>query len=322
MKYNKTDSKLKLEGELSMLKIIKTKNRYQFRLLFLMVVVLCLLAGCGTAKPSQGGSDSNDNDSGEMTILTSNLTDEGSCSELDAVMEAAGVSEVRRTVFWNHVDQFNQCDGITGLTDGYENISVNQPKYDSYDLQDAWDASYPDFVGYNCRITAFSLIGDYITIADTDAPDDSTLFMDEDALQADDSALFADDDLDRFLALFSVIEAEDTNDSARQAEVVQQAWQERGITFDDSVPMSLITVFFHDRFSEDENELMIGHAGVLFDSGTDGLYFVEKLAFQEPYRVTKFTSRSELKEYLSAVYDVQWGQTTARPFVLENGNLI
>lgn len=297
-------------------------KRYQSTLLTLGMAGLLLLTSCGKTETLEPVPTDPTNTAGELTIQTSNLTDTASRAELDAVMESAGVSEERRTVFWEHVDQFNQCEGITGLTDGYENIPVNQPKYDSYALQDAWDASHPDFLGYDCRITAFSLMGDYITIENTENPNASGLFMDQEALQADSSALLNENDLDRFLALFSIIEGENVNDSARQAEVIRQAWQVRGIAFNDSVPMSLITVFFHNQYDEDDNELMIGHAGVLFDNGADGLYFVEKLAFQAPYRVTKFASRNGLKDYLMAVYDVEWGQATARPFILENGSMI
>ena len=45
----------------------------------------------------------------------------------------------------------------------------------------------------------------------------------------------------------------------------------------------------------------------LLPAGDDGLYFVEKVAFQEPYRLTKFESRAALKSYLMAKYDTGWG---------------
>lgn len=293
-----------------MLNIAKTINEKKLHIILLIALSVFVLVGCSTS---------------EITVTTSNLTDETSRSELDSVMEASGVSSARRSVFWNHVEQFNNCEGITGLTDGYEKISLSalsSLKYDEYAMKDAWEKSYPNFVGYDCRITVFSLMGDYINIADTSNPNDSMLFMDKDALEADNSALFEDNDLARFLAFFSIIQAEDTNDSSRQAEVVQKAWKERGITFDDNASMSLITVFLNDKISDTENELMIGHTGVLFTAENGELYFVEKLAFQLPYRVTKFASRSQLKEYLMAMYDVEWGQTTAPPFIFENGELM
>ena len=54
----------------------------------------------------------------------------------------------------------------------------------------------------------------------------------------------------------------------------------------------------------------------------DGVYFVEKVAFQEPYRLNKFKNKEELKKYLMEKYDVEYDQPTAKPFVLENDNLM
>lgn len=259
-------------------------------------------------------------DASELLVEASYLTDTASRTDLDRIMETAGISKERRDVFWAHVEQFNTCEGISGLHDGYETISATQPSYDAYELQDKWTAAHPEFIGYNCRISAFSLMGDAIKIKNTEEPNATNLFMDEQALQEDSSALMDDTELPRFLALFSTIEGENTNDAARQAELVQQAWNARGISFDSDSSMSLITVFLHNQYSETENELIVGHAGVLFDCGNDGLYFVEKLAFQAPYRAVRFQDRNALKEYLMAMYDVEWGQPTAPPFILENGS--
>lgn len=285
--------------------------------IFLFLAATVLITGCQDSLANDAAPLHND-----MTFQASYLTDDVSRAELDHIMADAGVCEARRTVFWDHVTQFNQCEGMPDLPNGYHSISTAQPDYDIYAMQDAWNAAYPDFIGYNCRITAFSLMGESITVKNTDAPDTGTLFLDQEALQKDSSALFDDAELSRFLALFSTIEGENTDSSARQAELVRQAWENRGIAFEDELPLRLITVFFHNQYSETENELTVAHAGVLFDCGANGLYFVEKLAFQAPYRVVRFEDRSELKDYLMALYDIEWGQPTARPFLLENGNIL
>ena len=49
---------------------------------------------------------------------------------------------------------------------------------------------------------------------------------------------------------------------------------------------------------------------------------MEKVAFQEPYRLNKFKNKEELKKYLMEKYDVEYDQPTAKPFVLENDNLM
>lgn len=39
--------------------------------------------------------------------------------------------------------------------------------------------------------------------------------------------------------------------------VVQDAWKKAGITFHENPYMSLISIFFHDQFSEDENDQLM-----------------------------------------------------------------
>ena len=121
--------------------------------------------------------------------------------------------------------------------------------------------------------------------------------------------------------LFAPVEAADSTDASVQAETLRKGWAARGVTFSEG-ECSMISVVFHDRFSETENTLFIGHVGVLLPAGDDGLYFVEKVAFQEPYRLTKFESRAALKSYLMAKYDTGWGQDTTPPFLMENDVLM
>ena len=52
------------------------------------------------------------------------------------------------------------------------------------------------------------------------------------------------------------------------------------------------------------------------------LYFVEKVAFQEPYRLLRFANRRALSDYLMGKYDTSWGQDTATPFIMENDKLM
>lgn len=114
----------------------------------------------------------------ETLICVSHLIDSASLAELNGVMESAGVSAERRAVFHAHLAQFNACAAST-LHEGYQTVSAARPCYDPYLLQDMWSAAHPDFIGYNCRITAFSLIGDAISIADAENPNVANLFMDQ-----------------------------------------------------------------------------------------------------------------------------------------------
>ena len=62
--------------------------------------------------------------------------------------------------------------------------------------------------------------------------------------------------------------------------------------------------------------------GVLLPAEDGSLYFVEKVAFQEPYRLVKLRNRTELSDYLMEKYDTAWDQDTTRPFIMENDSLM
>ena len=84
---------------------------------------------------------------------------------------------------------------------------------------------------------------------------------------------------------------------------------------------SLISVVFHESLAEDDNYLFIGHIGILIEY-EGKLFFVEKLAFQEPYQVTEFEDRNQLNDYLMTKYDLSFDQPTAAPFIMENDQLM
>ena len=291
--------------------------------IFITIGLLCsvLLTGCGAV--SDGGQSTSQVSSAseaEATTLVaeySNLVDTDAQEKVDALLADAGISAARREVFRNHVVQFHDSVDTAVLQSGFASGDLLSPKYDAYELQEQWAAVHPNFNGYNCRITAFSLLADFLNVGkDGDIRADE-LFMDQESLQQDPSALQKKSEKNAFLRLFSSVPTEDTTDQTVHVQTIQKDWQERKIAFAESEKCSLITVWFHDRWSETENELSIGHAGVLLNCD-DGLYFVEKLAFQEPYQVTKFQNREELQQYLLKKYDTAWGQDTAHPFVMEN----
>ena len=210
------------------------------------------------------------------------------------------------------------------LTAGFEKAKPLDTKYDPYEMQDAWMAKNGNFPGYNCRITAMELFGDFLSAGDStpvDAAGEDVLFMDEETLRTDPEAL-GGSSLTDFRALYSAMRAEDTTDVQHHVQAVQEEWKSRGISFRENERIRLITVFFHDKPTEEESILFVGHVGVLLTADDGTLYFVEKVAFQEPYRLLRFADRTELSDYLMGKYDVSWGQSTARPFIMENDELM
>ena len=292
------------------------RKNHLLAILAAVSLILASLAGCvGKTEPDVPQPT-------QKPVEYANLTDEDSRALLSRLLENAGIDETRIRGLFDRVDQFNASVKSEWLTNGFERAVPTDTKYDPYEMQDLWAEKNGDFPGYNCRITAFSLFGEFVT-AGADQPEtqgEDSLFMDLETLAAD-PAVLCGDSTSKFCALFAPITAADTTEVADQVKALQAGWSERGISFEDS-SARLISVVLHDRFSDTDNTLFIGHVGVLLPAEDGSLYFIEKVAFQEPYRLTKFESRAALKSYLMAKYDTGWGQDTTPPFLMENDVLM
>ena len=282
-----------------------------------VILIASAFTGCGA------DADSPDKRPALEKIEYTNLNDSVSRKLLEDILSGAGVSGSRIQGFFNRVDSFNESMREEWLTTGFEEAELLYTKYDPYAMQDEWTAKNGTFPGYNCRITAMSLFGDFLSVsADSQInAGEDVLFVDEETLKADPDAL-GGSSLADFRALYSSMKAEDTTEIKRHVQTVQEEWASRGVTFRENERIRLITVFFHDKPSEEESLLFVGHAGVLLTAEDGTLYFVEKVAFQEPYRLLRFADRTALSDYLMGKYDTSWGQDTASPFIMENDKLM
>lgn len=291
--------------------------------LMISILTLTLLAaGCqGTEQTTQQTEQTTQQEQNtqDTKIAYSNLVDLETQKEVSALMDQAGISPERQKVFFDHVNQFNQTVGTNDLVEGFSEENVLTPSYDPYAMQDTWNAAYPDFLGYNCRITSYGLFGDYVNIPEDAKIQEDMVLLDLSALQADDSAF--PNDIERFAALYSTVETDDSKDIETHVKNLQKDWKERGISFEDNPNIRLISVVFH-QMEQPGNNLFVGHAGVLLPVAEDELYFIEKLAFQEPYQCVKFHNRTELSDYLMTKYDVDVDQPMAPPFIMENDQLM
>ena len=282
-----------------------------------VILIASAFAGCGV------DADSPDKRPALEKIAYTNLNDSVSRKLLEDMLSGAGVSGSRIQGFFNRVDSFNESMREEWLTTGFEEAELLYTKYDPYAMQDEWAAKNGTFPGYNCRITAMSLFGDFLSVsADSQInAGEDVLFVDEETLKTDPGAL-GGSSLADFRALYSSMKAEDTTEIKRHVQTVQEEWTSRGVTFRENERIRLITVFFHDKPTEEKSLLFVGHVGVLLTAEDGTLYFVEKVAFQEPYRMLRFADRTALSDYLMGKYDTSWGQDTASPFIMENDELM
>lgn len=253
----------------------------------------------------------------------SNLVDTKTQQKVKKAMLAAGLSEKRIDAWLGDVQMYNRTIRNTDLVKkGFKKLTGKNPQYDENRIMKLWNKKNPQFIGYNCRITAYDLMGDKISMKKDAKVDASNLFMDQDAIRHAPVKKYTGKQQKKFEALYSTVKTAYTTDVDQHAAKQKRAWQRKGIKVSDKTKASLITVVFHDSFGKNANELFIGHAGVLLPGKNGKLLFVEKLSFSLPYQVLRFDNRKQLNRYLMSMYDTQWGQDSARPFIMENTQLL
>ena len=287
------------------------------RIRLLALSVALLFAGCGAQEAAPSTETTMpQKTAASMEIEYSNLVEPQTQKDLGQIMTMAGISQDQQNNLFTHVDQINALLGPEERTEGYE--TGDSPKYDPFALQEAWNAQYPDFLGYNCRITAYSLFRNFLTVPQ-EAQGDITLF-DMQALQEDPSAFPGQEK--QFASFYANVPTTASKDVREHVDILKKDWERRGIEFTDDPNVRLISVMFHDLLDPENPTLFVGHTGVLFPITPQEFLFLEKLSFQEPYQCVRFDSRRELNDYLMGKYDLDFDQPNAAPFIMENDELM
>ena len=254
----------------------------------------------------------------------SNLVDKRTQNEVKKYLIDAGIPQKNTEAWLKDVNEYNKTvKNISLVKKGYKKMGLNAPIYNDNKIAEYWSKKYNIFIGYNCRITAFDLLKNYIKTGKNTKPNTNELFMDSDALKNSPYRKYNKKDTKKFETLYSSINTVSSTNVNKHIGILRKYRSKNNITFShDKTKASLITVIFHSYFSKEENELFTGHAGVLVPVKNNGYIFIEKISFQSPYQVIKFESKQLLNEYLMRMYDTEWGQNTSKPFIMENNNVL
>lgn len=258
-------------------------------------------------------------DSHEESLTYSNLVDKKTQEEVRKTMGKSGILKENLNLFFEEVNEFNRIVENKSLVEsGFTTINSLEPEYDLYIMDELWDKESLYFIGYNCRIVSYDLMKDSIKIGNIDTKNNSNLIFDIHAIETNPKDIFNGREREEFETLFSFIPTEETQDIEVHLEKVKQDWKEKEIEFLNEDKRTLISVLFHDEYGY----LFIGHMGVLIPEEDGSLLFIEKITFKAPYQAVRFNNRQELNDYLMNKYDISWGQPTAKPFIMENDELL
>ena len=253
----------------------------------------------------------------KMQLKYSNLLDQETRDRVEEALKSAGLKEEKIKSFFSAVDEYNEAVGKENLVQKMTAIDAGFPNLDSDKLVDAW-LNKGGYVGRNCRITAFSLMGDFITVGNPVPGDTTMLFSDFDAISA--KHIFTGEEKKNYDTVFSYIDVDDTQDTGVLSDEIIKSWKEKEISFHND-KMHMISVFMTMDDGLNKVQEFIGHVGVLLEEG-DKFLFIEKLAFELPYQVDEFSSLQEVNDYLMGAYDKDADGLTAKPVIFRDGEMM
>jgi hypothetical protein len=261
------------------------------------IVLITALLGSALCGCKGNEKDKTENDTTAIAMkvpnpnlpLISDMAGSEVFEEVTSDMENAGLSNVNAFRAW--VQDFIETAGEKGkLSEDW--IKPEDEKADLAACSDAWESKY-DYSDADCRITAMLLLDGILTCEKTEGEYKGTYLMfDIDALDNAVKYLLVEKNRDMFTTLFG---EKEIKEGEKGEEVFPRIWEEYGFRlYSDRV--SLITVVCTDVESK---SVFVGHTGVLIDMNGEYL-FVEKLAFEQPYRATRIASIDELVEIFNS----------------------
>ena len=253
----------------------------------------------------------------DIKLKYSNLVDEDTRNRVKNALKNAGLSDEKIKSFFDAVDEYNNAVGSKNLVQSMTTIDAAFPTFDQDKLIDAWLAK-GGYVGRNCRITSYSLMGDFIKVGNPTPGDTTMLFNDFDSIK--DKNIFEGQDKKKFDTLFSYIDVTNTHDTNVLSDEIIKSWEEKQISFNND-KMHMISVFMTMDDGMNKVQEFIGHTGILVEDG-DKYLFIEKLAFELPYQVEEFDNLQDVNDYLMGYYDNEAEGLTAKPVIFEDGKVM
>lgn len=279
--------------------------------LILVLATLFLFTACSSSRQVQPSDDS----STASSVSYHNIGSEAAQNEVRELLKNR-ISDESIDLFLNDVATYNGI--IPDLQAEYVEAPAIPVEYDIMSISSAWKTSNPDFIGNNCRITTFGLVKDGLELH-TDENDPADLPFDNNSLEI--SKKFSSEDQHKFNTYYHQVPTENTQDIDVHLKKMKDYYQKIGLNYNLPEDVSVISVVFHDTIDADNINLFVGHIGLLVKD-KDDYKFIEKLSFDLPYQVVRLKDKQQLNDYLMKCYDISQGQEMARPFIMENTELL
>lgn len=273
------------------------KNKFIVIKISVLLVFLAALVGCVKSV-----------DKAEILPAVTYLGGNNTILKVAKELESVGLSNIDEFTMW--AQDFAKTAGEKAkLKDEWGDPDTLT--FDSFETMDGWENAH-DFSDADCRMTAFLLLDGILKSEKVDKTYSGTYLMfDMEAI--DNVARYKT--LKKKRQLFTTVFGDKIiEDGQNPKDKFGQIWEEYGITVDND-RVSLLSVVVYDP---DFKQTFVGHTGVLVRN-KDNLLFVEKIAFEQPFQVTRVNNIDELLDILSKRGEYFGIEGDPGPYVYLNG---
>ena len=284
-----------------------------------MLICAGVFGGCGqiatkqenvAISNSEEGKQNETAQKGEMPTATY-MGGENTIKEVCEELRLAGAS---------HVDTFQEW-----VTDFADSVGKNANLEDAWSdpekmeadiskCMDGWEQNH-EYSDTDCRMTAFLLLDGMLQAKTTEDTYEGTYLMfDTDAIDTVDRYKVIKEKKDMCTTLYG---EKSVSDAKHPENTFSDSWKQYGFQID-SDRISLLSIVIYDPYSD---VVFVGHTGILIKY-SDYYVFVEKIAFEQPYQVTKVHAMDELLHILSLRPEYFGDEKEAGPFVYNNGEYV
>ena len=111
---------------------------------------------------------------------------------------------------------------------------------------------------------------------------------------------FTDEDKKKYINLFNPIDIGNVKDTNEIVKLIKEELNKREVKIDNQGNVSLINIYMNDEI---ENKMFVGHSVVMIENADEYL-IIEKFSPMDPFQISKFSSREDVKKYLLSRNDI------------------
>ena len=280
----------------------------------LVLVISTIMISCEEAKNNlkEDNNISTESQVEKVPVTLSNITNKKMQDEVRNLLINNNINMENADMYIKYINDFNErVEDKSLLKEDFVTVDSINGLYSSIILKDKASEDGSILTEINCRLAAFELFKDFVSTKGEIQPDNYLMF-DIEAINNNPIVSFTDEDKEKFINLFNPVNIGNVKDTNQIVELIKQDLNKREVKIDNEGKASLINIYIND---ESENKMFVGHSVVMIENDDEYLV-IEKFSPLDPFQISKFSSRKDVKKYLLSRNDIYGSDI--EPIVLIN----